>query len=113
MLLGLLLIPSASNAVTPPEIDRLQRECTCQTLTCVCPKELMEKVYDFMVNQYADRQVCEAALEKCDVTCRLLVLDEEAKCEQKLATWYRKWYITLPLGVVAGVAAGVVIGIKF
>lgn len=74
---------------------------TCQAVsptTFECPKETMRAIGHALIDAEAD-----LAKGGLDVRACRASLDD---CNYKLEAWYRKWYITVPLGILLGVGVG-------
>jgi hypothetical protein len=110
--LSLSAIPFARSEPIPETWHRLD-SCICQELTCVCDKKVLAEVYDWMVNTAVDAQKCEARIGLLEETCDLHAIQAKHECDEQLDKWFRKWYITIPVGAVIGGVTGLVIGVKF
>ena len=66
--------------------------------TYQCPKPVMADLWDWMVTCYHDKEAMRVRVETCDQ----LLFIERARYQDSMNKWYRKWYITIPLGVAAG-----------
>jgi len=95
-----------------PDLDdgqwrRMASQCQKQTDNqWLCPGPVLSESYDWMVNCYYDVKACETDLAGCKDTveeCGMWVKSE-------LDVWYRKWWLTIPLGLLVGVGAGLTIG---
>jgi hypothetical protein len=78
-----------------------------------CRANALSTVYDNIVNLEFDLMECEDHLTSAEKLCGLSIEERNWQIwdrDQKLSKWYRKWYLTIPIGTALGVIIGILAG---
>ena len=97
--------------VARAEIREWQDECTVGKETSACPNKTLSWVYHTMIDLFHDNRQLKSKMEFLDANWQLEVDSRDAKLDE----WDKKWFITIPLGILAGVAIATAtyLGIEF
>lgn len=98
-------------SVARAEIREWQDECTVGEENSTCPNKTLSWVYHTMFDLFHDGRQLKSEMVAIDANWQLEVDSRDAKLDE----WFRKWWLTIPLGILAGVtiAAATYLGIEF
>lgn len=71
--------------------------------TWTCPAKTLSWVYENMIDVYYDWEGAATALKFATKKADLIIEGKDAQLNQ----WWRKWYYTVPLGILIGGIVGV------
>lgn len=104
-LITLLATPACQTtrkAVVPPgaALETLKLTCRASSpATFECPTETIRAVGHALIDAQSD-------LDRGGLDVRACTADLDG-CRADLEKWYRKWYITIPLGILVGGGVGI------
>jgi hypothetical protein len=88
-------------------MEELQLNCHTDEDRVDCPKGDMSDAWECSSQQLHDYTICQAMLGTCEDHREI----DEMEHESELSAWYRKWFITGPIGVALGLVVGLAVGL--